>query len=898
FAATLGGAPANSRWENAAGAATTPTVSSGGGTINVNYYKQWTNTFQFSTNGNGPPTWDSGLSIAPTGTSLGVAGTVICTANPTSGTTTTATCSGYADNGAVVTSPSLASGAAANIQWKLYGTSTYTPTSGGNTVTAFTYYKQVGNKYEITDVNSGTTFDTGLTALTITGTVGGTAGSTLCTITASGATSPAVCSVNPAYSNYNTAVNGFTNPLGGAGANSRWQASATCSFTPTTGGNTENCNYYKQWTNTFTFSPTAPTTWDAAFTGTATGTYFGTAGSTICTATLTSGGGAASCSAYSDNGATVTFATISDGTNGRWQPTAASSPTAAITSGGATKTGSYYRQLQNTYQATPSSPATWDAVFSIPVTGTYTGTAGSTICTIATTSGGGAASCTGWADYNTAVSLPASVADGTNTQWTGKAPLSFTQTTGGNTNNVNYYKQLQNTYQATPTTNGNKWDAALSIPVTGSILGVTGQTGCTIATTSGGGAASCSAYFDYNTLVTVTSPVTVSSREQWAASTANTFTQTTGGNTNNVNYVIHLTTAVTKVQQVAGASKTTQSFTCAYGTNPTAGDLLTVAFTYYPSTLTVSTVTDTLGSAFAQIGTKTTASTAATSSYIYAATVPTTGADTITVKLSGTPTAAFVTCIEWSGVTSVTPVTAPTNAGTGTASPLAASVASFTPNSNDVIYAYAGFTSCASTGTITYMSGYTAGTAKGTDASTGSTCGGANNFELNEADELVLAWTSGSTTSTFSVAMGSAPTGGRTSGWAEIAVEFDPPSASSSPLPTNLGRPDGMAYGPAPSSPRLSSSSPETLAAVGPGIPLVSFAAALSMSTTASESRPRSTGQPGKARRRLSQGISSTVVADLASCVALVSAAPRTFLDFVMDSELGRFKRDSGGPSA
>ena len=56
---------------------------------------------------------------------------------------------------------------------------------------------------------------------------------------------------------------------------------------------------------------------------------------------------------------------------------------------------------------------------------------------------------------------------------------------------------------------------------------------------------------------------------------------------------------------------------------------------------------------------------------------------------------------------------------------------------------------------------------------------------LNEADEYVLDWSSGSTTSTFSIAMGSNPTNLRTSGWAEIAVEFDPPAAASAG-PTGL----------------------------------------------------------------------------------------------------------------
>ena len=275
---------------------------------------------------------DSGLSIALTGTSFGVSSSTICTISPSSGTTTTAACTGWSDYGTSVTAPSAASGASTDIQWKLYGVSSYTPTTGGSTEAAFTYYKQVGNKYEITDENSGTSFDSGLTALTITGTVGGTGGITLCMITTSSAASPAVCSANPAYSDYNTAVNGFTNPLGGAGTNIRWEASATCSFTPTSGGNTENCNYWKQWTNGFKYSvtdggsPTAPTLSCNEYGVTA-------------TLTLTT----SSQAFYCDNNAVATATNPTTGStlSERWSDNAQSF---TITTGGATDNFAYYNQ--------------------------------------------------------------------------------------------------------------------------------------------------------------------------------------------------------------------------------------------------------------------------------------------------------------------------------------------------------------------------------------------------------------------------------------------------------------------------------------------------------------------------------------------------------------------------
>jgi hypothetical protein len=205
----------------------------------------------------------------------------------------------------------------------------------------------------------------------------------------------------------------------------------------------------------------------------------------------------------------------------------------------------------------------------------------------------------------------------------------------------------------------------------------------------------------------------------------------------------------------------------------------------------VSSVKDTVVSSFSSVvsGGVTTGSTASSVSYMYYALAAASGSDTITVTLSASPTVAFVTCAEWSGVFSVTPVTYSTGKNTGTSSPLGASVTSFTPNAGDLVYAYVGFTSCSSIGTVTYNTPtYTSGTAKGTDASTGVVCTGTTtHFMLNEADEYALDWGSGSTTSTFSIAMGSGAASGKTSGWGEIAVEFDPPaSASPAASPASL----------------------------------------------------------------------------------------------------------------
>ncbi len=168
---------------------------------------------------------------------------------------------------------------------------------------------------------------------------------------------------------------------------------------------------------------------------------------------------------FSDNGATVTFNNPTGGpvgTNQRWQPTAATQTTSAISSGGSTPTANYYKQLQNTYTATPNSPVTWDAILSVSVTGTIGGSAGQTGCTITTASGGGSASCTSWFDYNTAVSLPSPLTVNSGERWNAPGVTSFTDTTGGHSDTVSYNKQFFVTFSVTIGGNGNCSQCAVS----------------------------------------------------------------------------------------------------------------------------------------------------------------------------------------------------------------------------------------------------------------------------------------------------------------------------------------------------------------------------------------------------------------------------------------------------
>jgi hypothetical protein len=105
----------------------------------------------------------------------------------------------------------------------------------------------------------------------------------------------------------------------------------------------------------------------------------------------------------------------------------------------------------NTFQISPISAfqneiPTWDSGLSLAVTGTYLGTASSTICSIFPTSGStAAASCTGYSDYNAAVTFARflSSAGTSNLQWENAARAASSTTvltTGGSIYNVNYYK--------------------------------------------------------------------------------------------------------------------------------------------------------------------------------------------------------------------------------------------------------------------------------------------------------------------------------------------------------------------------------------------------------------------------------------------------------------------------
>ena len=255
---------------------------------------------------------------------------------------------------------------------------------------------------------------------------------------------------------------------------------------------------------------------------------------------------------------------------------------------------------------------------------------------------------------------------------------------------------------------------------------------------------------------------------------------------------------VTMVQDVQGVAETSSSFTCSFNNQPAVGDLIVVSFSYTPSTLTVSSVKDHASNLLTVVNTATESSSAATiKAAMYEEIVPSGDATSspITVTLSNTPTSAIVTCVEFSGVLSGTAVRTATNQGTTTSASLSMGLASsISPNSNDLVYAYTGFTFCVSSNShnvpdLTTSSPFGAGsgtiTGAGSSPDASVACTSSHDYKFNDGDQYITSWSGVSTTASFT-ACGSgstdcvAPSGGDGSlGWVEIVVEFDPPAPGS-----------------------------------------------------------------------------------------------------------------------
>jgi len=134
---------------------------------------------------------------------------------------------------------------------------------------------------------------------------------------------------------------------------------------------------------------------------------------------------------------------------------------------------SAYEQLQNSYQAKPNIPATWDENLTIPVSGTQLGSAGRIGCSISASKGQGGAGCQGWFDYDTQVTVADSVTVSGGERWIQSGGNNFTDTIAGNTNRVGFIDQFQVSFRVAPDGAGstspsgsNLWENFGPLPIT------------------------------------------------------------------------------------------------------------------------------------------------------------------------------------------------------------------------------------------------------------------------------------------------------------------------------------------------------------------------------------------------------------------------------------------------
>lgn len=111
-----------------------------------------------------------------------------------------------------------------------------------------------------------------------------------------------------------------------------------------------------------------------------------------------------------------------------------------------------------------------------------------------------------------------------------------TPSTGTSTYSNSTYYQLNNNFTLTPQT-PTTWDAIYTTSISGTFLGVASHSFACPNTASGGGVVACNgngkAWFDYNLPVSTQSPI----GNTWFAVAPSSFTQVTGNNVNNVNYI-------------------------------------------------------------------------------------------------------------------------------------------------------------------------------------------------------------------------------------------------------------------------------------------------------------------------------------------------------------------------
>ena len=261
------GAATNTRWASSTGGNFTSGALTTSGSYTNTMYKQLSQIYSITPDPS-LTDWTSGLSAHVTGSVLGVSGGAVCTIDPTSGVTTAATCSGFADYNETTSYPTIMSGSPTNTEWAKGCTGSFIQTTGGNTDSC-TYWYELQETISFTAVGASTQFDAGLTTVAY-GTAQGVSGE-ICEITNS-VTSPQGCGAalthGVALIDSGTAIT-FDRYLIGSGVGIQWQSSTAGNYTSGTlssGGGTYNVNYYKQLSETYKANPGTPTTFTASIT--------------------------------------------------------------------------------------------------------------------------------------------------------------------------------------------------------------------------------------------------------------------------------------------------------------------------------------------------------------------------------------------------------------------------------------------------------------------------------------------------------------------------------------------------------------------------------------------------------------------------------------------------------
>jgi hypothetical protein len=231
------------------------------------------------------------------------------------------------------------------------------------------------------------------------------------------------------------------------------------------------------------------------------------------------------------------------------------------------------------------------------------------------------------------------------------------------------------------------------------------------------------------------------------------------------------------VQEAKGTATSSTTVTCVYGSNVVSGNELVFGVSYnIPSTVHISgTPTDTRGTTYTRQGTTLTAGSNPLNSTVWTGVAGGSGADTITVTMSGSTGKEEIACKEFSGSTN-TLVTAKTATGTATSgATYSLAVASFTPAVGDLVYAYGSGDPCGGSvpASVGYSTSFTSGTANTAAENVLSTCKtvGAVQFKLGQVDEYAVWPNSVATTAAISWVMNTAVSV-NTGEWSEIVIEL------------------------------------------------------------------------------------------------------------------------------